>query len=99
MSEVTVGSLAKVLNIFAEQNLNMSKIQSMPVLGKPNEYNFYVDVEWKDGKNYDTAIRQILKYTHNFNVLGEYEKHEEQPVPDQFNKPEKRKYIKIKKLG
>jgi prephenate dehydratase len=93
-----VGSLAKVLNIFAEQNLNMSKIQSMPVLGKPNEYNFYVDVEWKDSKNYDAAIRQILKYTHNFNVLGEYERHEEQPVPDQFNKPEKRKYIKIKKL-
>src|SRR6202012_1108461 len=45
-----VGSLAKVLNIFAEQNLNMSKIQSMPVLGKRNEYNFYVDVEWNDTK-------------------------------------------------
>ncbi len=94
-----VGSLAKVLNIFAEQNLNMSKIQSMPVLGKPNEYNFYVDVEWKDSKNYDTAIRQMLKYTHNFNVLGEYERHEEQPTLDQFKGPEKRKYIKIKKLG
>jgi len=93
-----VGSLAKVLNIFAEQNLNMSKIQSMPVLGKPNEYNFYVDVEWRDSKNYDTAIRQILKYTHNFNVLGEYEKHEEQPVVEQSKKPEKRAYIKIKKL-
>ncbi len=91
-----VGSLAKVLNIFAEQNLNMSKIQSMPVLGKPNEYNFYVDVEWKDSKNYDTAIRQMLKYTHNFNVLGEYERHEEQPTTEQFKKPEKRKYIKIK---
>jgi prephenate dehydratase len=94
-----VGSLAKVLNIFAEQNLNMSKIQSMPVLGKPNEYNFYVDVEWKDSKNYDTAIRQMLKYTHNFNVLGEYERHEEQPTTDQFKGPEKRKYIKIKKLS
>jgi len=94
-----VGSLAKVLNIFAEQNLNMSKIQSMPVLGKPNEYNFYVDVEWKDSKNYDSALRQMLKYTHNFNVLGEYERHEEQPTIDQFKKPEKRKYIKIKKLS
>jgi len=94
-----VGSLAKVLNIFAEQNLNMSKIQSMPVLGKPSEYNFYVDVEWKDSKNYDTAIRQILKYTHNFNVLGEYERHEEQPTTEQFKQPEKKKYIKIKKLS
>src|ERR1700754_430674 len=91
-----VGALAKVLNIFAEQNVNMSKIQSMPILGKRNEYNFYVDVEWEDSKNYDTAIRQMLKYTHNFNVLGEYERHEEQPTTEQFKKPEKRKYIKIK---
>jgi len=94
-----VGSLAKVLNIFAEQNLNMSKIQSMPVLGKPNEYNFYVDVEWKETRQYDVAVKQILKYTHNFNILGEYEKHEEVPATDQFRKPEKRTYIKIKKLG
>ena len=42
-----VGSLAKVLNILAEEGVNMSKIQSMPVLGKRNEYNFYVDVEWE----------------------------------------------------
>jgi prephenate dehydratase len=96
-----VGSLAKVLNIFAEQNLNMSKIQSMPVLGKPNEYNFYVDIEWKDSKNYDAAIKQILKYTHNFNILGEYERYEEQQQPgtDQFKAPEQRTYIKIKKLS
>jgi prephenate dehydratase len=96
-----VGSLAKVLNIFAEQNLNMSKIQSMPVLGKRNEYNFYVDVEWKDSKQYDTAIRQTLKYTHNFNILGEYEKYEEQATPEPFRKPEtvKRTYIKMKKLS
>ncbi|GAB2696785.1 prephenate dehydratase [Mucilaginibacter koreensis] len=69
-----VGALAKVLNILAQENVNMSKIQSMPVLGKRNEYNFYVDVEWDDSQNYDTAIRQILKYTHNFNILGEYER-------------------------
>ncbi|RCH56300.1 prephenate dehydratase [Mucilaginibacter hurinus] len=72
-----VGALAKVLNILAEQNVNMSKIQSMPVLGKRNEYNFYVDVEWSEQKQYDNAIRQILKYTHNFNILGEYKRYEE----------------------
>src|SRR6201985_3496065 len=72
-----VGSLAKVLNIFAEQNVNMGKIQSMPILGKRNEYNFYVDIEWEESKQYDTAIRQILKYTHNFNILGEYPRHED----------------------
>jgi prephenate dehydratase len=71
-----VGALAKVLNILADQDVNMSKIQSMPVLGKRNEYNFYLDVEWEKQENYDAAIRQILKHTHNFNILGEYEKND-----------------------
>src|ERR1700760_3805418 len=73
-----VGSLAKVLNIFAEENLNMSKIQSMPVLGKRNEYNFYGDIEWDEPKQYDSGIRKILKYTQNFNILGEYERHDDE---------------------
>jgi len=97
-----VGSLAKVLNIFANQQVNMSKIQSMPVLGKRNEYNFYVDVEWEDTKNYDAAVKQVLKYTHNFNILGEYMRHEDDtPGEKTLNiTPEKpaRKYITIKKL-
>ena len=97
-----VGSLAKVLNIFAEEAVNMSKIQSMPILGKRNEYNFYVDIEWDDVKQYDTAIRQILKYTHNFNILGEYERHiEEGSLPVKTDKNEKtpKTYIKIKRMG
>jgi prephenate dehydratase len=71
-----VGALSKVLNIFAELNVNLTKIQSMPVLGKRNEYYFYVDMEWKEMENYDTAIRKALKYTVNFNIMGEYEKNE-----------------------
>lgn len=71
-----VGSLSTVLRCFAEQNINLSKIQSMPVLGKRNEYDFYVDVEWKDQADYDAAIRQVLKHTNNFNIMGEYVKNE-----------------------
>ncbi len=71
-----VGSLAKVLNILAENNINMSKIQSMPVLGKRNEYNFYVDVEWTNSLNYDAAIRKVLRHTVNFNIMGEYIKND-----------------------
>lgn len=97
-----VGALAKVLNIFAEQSLNMSKIQSMPILGRRNEYNFYVDVEWEDSKQYDTAIRQILKYTQNFNILGEYERYDEEneklPHPVK-NETEPKTYINIKKMS
>ena len=48
------GALAKVLNTFAEHEINLTKIQSLPIIGKPNEYSFHVDVEWdsmyaKDG--------------------------------------------------
>jgi len=99
-----VGALAKVLQIFAEQDINMSKIQSMPVLGKRNEYNFYVDVEWDNTKHYDTAIRQVLKYTHNFNILGEYQRHEDENASNEreqkFRAQEKitRKYINVKKI-
>jgi len=96
-----VGSLAKVLNVFAEESVNMSKIQSMPVLGKRHEYNFYVDIEWEESKQYDAAIRKILKYTQNFNILGEYVRHDDEadgtPKPV---KPEKtpRAYINMKKM-
>lgn len=70
------GSLARVLTVFAENNINMSKIQSMPVLGKPSEYNFYADLEWKNGQSYDQALRKILKYTHYLSVMGEYKKND-----------------------
>ena len=71
-----VGSLARVLQIFAENDINLSKIQSMPVLGKRNEYNFYVDIEWAERAEYDAAIGQILKHTLNFTLMGEYEKND-----------------------
>lgn len=71
-----VGALSKVLNIFAELDVNLTKIQSMPVLGKRNEYYFYVDMEWSNMENYDTAIRKALKYTVNFNIMGEYMKND-----------------------
>lgn len=69
-----VGELAKVLTCFAEQNINLSKIQSMPVLGRRNEYEFYVDIEWDKAAQYDLAIRKVLKHTINFNIMGEYVK-------------------------
>lgn len=72
----SVGSLAAVLNILSDHNINLSKIQSMPVLGKRNEYNFYVDIEWKNQPDYDAAIRKVLKHTVNFTIMGEYQKND-----------------------
>jgi len=72
----SVGALANVLQCFAEQNVNLSKIQSMPVVGRRNEYDFYVDVEWKKQSDYDAAIRKVLKHTINFTIMGEYIKND-----------------------
>lgn len=71
-----IGALYKVLQCFAEQHINLSKIQSMPVLGKRNEYEFYVDIEWKKQQDYDAAIRKVLKHTINFTIMGEYQKND-----------------------
>jgi prephenate dehydratase len=72
-----IGTLSKVLNIFSEEKINLSKIQSMPVLGKRNDYNFYIDIEWNNVEQYDRALRKVLKYTVNFNIMGEYVKNDE----------------------
>ncbi|MDR2963983.1 MAG: prephenate dehydratase [Bacteroidales bacterium] len=70
------GSLVDVLTVFKNEGLNLTKIQSLPILGKPYEYSFYVDVEWNDHKKYDKALNMILKIVSNLSVLGEY-KHDE----------------------
>lgn len=66
------GALAKVLNIFAENKINLTKIQSVPVIGRPNEYTFHVDVEWDEISNYERAIHAILKNVSSLSILGEY---------------------------
>lgn len=72
----SVGSLATILQCFAQENVNLSKIQSMPVVGRRNEYEFYVDVEWRKQADYDAAIRKALKHTAQFSILGEYIKND-----------------------
>lgn len=69
-----VGSLAEALMVLKNNNINLTKIQSIPIIGKPSEYSIHVDVEWRKRKNYDDAIRQILRQVKNLNILGEYKK-------------------------
>jgi prephenate dehydratase len=69
-----VGSLAEALMTFKNNSINLTKIQSIPIIGKPNEYSIHVDVEWKRRKGYDDAIKQVLRQVKNLNILGEYKK-------------------------
>lgn len=69
-----VGSLADALMTLKNNSINMTKIQSIPIIGKPNEYSIHIDVEWKKRENYDDALTQVLRQVKNLNVLGEYKK-------------------------
>ncbi len=69
-----VGSLADTLMTLKNNKINLTKIQSIPIIGKPNEYSIHVDVEWNERKNYDDAIGQVLRQVRNLNILGEYKK-------------------------
>jgi prephenate dehydratase len=69
-----VGSLAEALMTFKNHSINLTKIQSIPIIGKPSEYSIHIDVEWRKRKNYDDAMNQVLRQVKNLNVLGEYRK-------------------------
>lgn len=70
------GALARILNTFAENQINLTKIQSVPVIGKPNEYTFHVDIEWESLDNYERAIHLVLKNVSSLAILGEYKRGE-----------------------
>lgn len=69
-----VGSLADALMTFKNNSINLSKIQSIPIIGKPSEYSIHIDVEWRKRKSYDHAINEVLRQVKNLNILGEYKK-------------------------
>ncbi len=68
------GSLSKILSILSYYEINLAKIQSMPIPGKDWEYMFYVDVEINDMEMYRKSLEAIRPFTPSLGVLGEYRK-------------------------
>jgi prephenate dehydratase len=67
------GSLFMALQVLAERQLNMKKLESRPIEGKPWEYMFYVDVEVpQDIALFREAVEELKKTTDNLRVLGMY---------------------------
>ena len=52
--------------------VNLSKIQSLPIIGREWEYRFYVDVTFDDAVRYRQAIEAARPLTSDFRILGEY---------------------------
>lgn len=66
------GALSKVLTILSFYDINLSKIQSMPIIGREWEYRFYADLTFDSYVRYCQAIEAVRPLTNELRVLGEY---------------------------
>jgi prephenate dehydratase len=69
----TEGSLSQVLSILSFYKINLTKIQSLPIIGREWEYQFYVDLTFNDYLRYRQALDAIIPLTKELKILGEYE--------------------------
>ncbi len=66
------GSLAAVLNVMSDCNLNLTKIQSLPIIETPWKYAFFVDVTFDTFEYFEKAKSLLKIMSEDFKVLGEY---------------------------
>jgi prephenate dehydratase len=69
-----IGGLSKVLSILSFYDINLAKVQSMPIVGKDWEYQFFVDIEIDNYTHYKQAIEAIKPFTRDLQIMGEYAK-------------------------
>lgn len=66
------GSLSQVLSILSFYKINLTKIQSLPIIGHEWEYLFYVDVAYDSLTRYRQSVDAIVPLTKELTILGEY---------------------------
>lgn len=66
------GSLSAVLVIFSFYGMNLTKIQSLPIIGREWEYRFYVNLTFNDYTRYRQSIDAVRPLISDFKLLGEY---------------------------
>jgi len=70
-----VGALADALKAIVDNGINLTKIQSVPLLGRPDNYTFYIDCGWNEQSAIFNCYRQMKKIISKMTVLGEYKNH------------------------
>lgn len=68
----SVGSLSQILSVFSFYDMNLSKIQSLPIIGREWQYMFYVDLVFSDFTRYKQAVDAVMPLTKDLKILGEY---------------------------
>lgn len=67
------GSLSQVLSVLSFYHDNLTKIQSMPIIGHEWEYLFFIDLTFDDYMRYKQSLDAIRPLTRNLRILGEYQ--------------------------
>lgn len=66
------GKLSDVLLVVKKHDLNLTKIQSVPIPNNPSSYSFHLDIEFSDKAVFDKAINDLQKETTHLKILGLY---------------------------
>jgi prephenate dehydratase len=70
----TRGSLAKVLTAIADADINLSKLQSVPIPGSDFLYSFHADMEFEGKEQFTDILKQLEAFTQNLRIFGVYKK-------------------------
>ncbi len=67
------GALYRPLKVFADRGINLVKLESRPILGKPWEYMFYVDLEGDvESPGFVPVLKELEENTDFLKILGSY---------------------------
>jgi prephenate dehydratase len=78
-----VGSLSNVLQLFSTFDISLTKIQSLPIIGEPWQYAFFVDVLFQDYKLFQEVTKVLEKAVKELKIVGVY-KHNLDNTPSQL---------------
>jgi prephenate dehydratase len=78
-----VGSLTHALEIIVKNEINLSKIQSVPLIGKPDDYTFYLECTWNYFHQMEKCIVELKTLIPELKTLGIYKKFEHHVIPNE----------------
>lgn len=66
------GSLAQILTILSFYDMNLTRIQSLPLPGREWQYFFYADIKFASYQRYEQALAAVRPLMEDLQILGEY---------------------------